>query len=226
MGLMAGPSASSRKRPRWLRPEDERFLGRAFLAGFISILVIFLVFKGLDVRRTGVWFSREDVCFDVMMVSVVLVFFIGLIMVRRLERLYAQSYTYSWKGRFDEIETKVLTALDMQGLEHVTHPIGWTESMRRRLFKTMVVVHHVPSMGFQVRMENSLEREDDPTDDSCIIHAGPIKDATHPAIFHFIEAFNGLFDDEEMPKLVVWGRRTRRQLTGPNGDGEAKGEGG
>ena len=219
------PEASSSGRPRWRRPQRERFLIWLFLGGFLSILGMLLLFMWLNFRRDGNWFGRDDVCVNAMLVPILVLFLVGLAMAVRDERRFAESYLYSWKGRYDEIESKVLTALDLQGLERVTTSSGWIDALRLRLAKSTVVVHSVPSIGFWVRLENNLEREDDPTDDSCTVLVGPVSDATHPAIFRFIEAFNSLFDDEERPKLVVWGRRTGGPSDSHPGNEEAEDEG-
>jgi hypothetical protein len=220
-----GPDASSARRSKWRRPQEDKILRRMTLAGFAAALALFLFFTWMDCRRSGAWYSADDICFVGMMMGVLALLFIVYLMFWRLDRLNVATYSYSWMGRFDEIEAKVSRALEMQGLgnEEVTRTRKWP--FWSGLLKVDIVVLSVPSMGFRVHMENNREREDDPTDDSCTVRVGPVNDATHAAIFHIIEAFNSLFDEEELPKLVVWGRRTGRPPStsagkpGPEGGG-------
>ncbi len=207
-----GPMSSRRKRPKWYRPslKEDKDVQRMTLLVFAVVLGAQLLLLRGALRNEARHIMGSLICDQIFFTTMTVSLAWSYLLFRGAERRNAESYTYYWKGRFDDIVAKVRQALQDQGLDHKEARSRWGRPLHARLFSFDILVIEVPDAGFRVYMENNRKNEDDPADDCCTVHVGPVSDETHAAIFHFIEAFNDLFDEEELPKLVVWGRRTGR----------------
>ena len=203
--------ASRRKTLKWHLPKEDKGVRRLMLGMFI-ILFGFQVCMGIHVLSRDVRSNLgEFVSLQVLLTLFTLMSLGGYIVSVRLDRLTARSYTFYWRGGFDEVLSKVRRVLDDIDVRHETDEGFWGRPLFHRLLDYEMVIYQVPSEGFRVYIDHEPRNEEDDTGDLTTIHVGPVTPRTNAVIFSFIEIFNDLFEDDERPNLIVWGRKAGRQ---------------